>query len=165
MFKKLFGMKGNASCTLNCLIKSNKDGEKAYRAGAEIVKDAEVKQVFLGHAETRARNAADLAAEVRKLGDEPATGGTMLGKILIPLRMAWIKMMGGETSRLVSAAECGEDCARNSYAKALKEELPIDARKLVEMQLGGIEESHDRIRAMERRSENVGEREVSGRPV
>jgi uncharacterized protein (TIGR02284 family) len=150
MFKKLFGMKGNATCTLNSLIKANNDGAKAYRCAADIVKDDEFKQVFLGHAETRARFAADLSAEVRKMGGEPATGGTLLGRIVIPLRMMWARMMGDETKRMISCAESAEDCAKNKYHQALKEELPEDAKRVLHMQAQGIEEAHDRIRNLEK---------------
>lgn len=155
MLKKLFG--ADKSSGLNCLVKANKDGENAYRRAAELVSDDSVKETFLRHAQQRAGYAAELAAHSRALGAAPPGGGSLLAKVLLPLKMAWIRMVGADTARIVSWAEAGEDCAMKAYDRALKSsDLRGAARDAVERQMSGIRESHATMRRLEQKLAETG---------
>jgi hypothetical protein len=45
-------------------------------------------------------------------------------------------------------AECerGEDTAKHAYEAALKQDLPMDVRTIIERQYQGVKENHDRVR-------------------
>ena len=149
MLKSLLGKKTDGTCVMNSLIQKNIDGERAYREAAELVTDNTVRDTFLMHAEQRAGYAAELATLVRSLGGEPARGSTSLAKVMIPLKMAWLKVTGAGTDRLVASAESGEDCAKNAYAKALEQDsLKGESRLVVERQMSGIQQSHARMKAL-----------------
>ena len=51
---------------------------------------------------------------------------------------------------VIAAAETGEDVAKESYEKALREALPANVRELVQRQYAGIKEAHDRGRFLKR---------------
>ena len=149
MLKSLLGKKTDGTCVMNALIKKNNDSEHAYRQAAELVQDNTVRDTFLLHADQRAGYSAELATLIRSLGGEPARGITSLAKVLIPLKMAWLKATGAGTDRLVASAESGEDCAKNDYAKALEEEgLKGESRLVVERQMNGIQQSHRRMKQL-----------------
>jgi uncharacterized protein (TIGR02284 family) len=45
-------------------------------------------------------------------------------------------------------AECerGEDAAKYAYEAALKQDLPMDVRTIIERQYQGVQANHDRVR-------------------
>jgi uncharacterized protein (TIGR02284 family) len=150
MLKNILG--ADKSNGLNCLIKANRDGAHAYRVAAEMLKDQDVKDTFLRHAEVRSGFANELSAQVERMGLEPPSGGSLMAKLMLPLKLAWIRMMGADTGRIVAAAEGAEDCAMKAYDTALKaEELKGDARELVKHQRAGIRDMHNAMRLLELR--------------
>src|SRR5437762_12516184 len=67
--------------TLNDLIETCRDGEKGFRTAAENVKSADLKTLFTGISQERAKCVADLQNEVRRLGGDPDQSGSMAGAI------------------------------------------------------------------------------------
>jgi uncharacterized protein (TIGR02284 family) len=134
--------------TLNKLLETTKDGESGFRACAEGVTSPSLKTVF----ETAARRcdggAAELQAEIRKLGGEPAASGTIAGS----LHRAWTNVKSSITGKDEHAvlAECerGEDVAKRAYEAALAEDLPPNVKAIVQRQYQGVKENHDRIRGL-----------------
>jgi uncharacterized protein (TIGR02284 family) len=134
--------------TLNNLLQTTKDGECGFRTCAEAVTNPSLKTVF----ETAARrcdgSAAELQAEIRRLGGEPAASGTVGGS----LHRAWTNIKSSITGKDEHAvlAECerGEDVAISAYEAALKEDLPPNVKTIVQRQYLGGKENHDRIRGL-----------------
>jgi uncharacterized protein (TIGR02284 family) len=96
------------------------------------------------------RGAAELRAEVRRLGGDPEKRGSVAGA----LHRGWINIKnlvtGGDDAAIIAEAERGEDSAKRAYEDALKEPLPAGARELIEQQAAIVREAHDQVRALER---------------
>jgi hypothetical protein len=64
---------------LNDLLENSHDGEYGFRACAEEVDSAQLKQVFQSHASQCASAASELAGLIRQLGGKPDEGGSVSG--------------------------------------------------------------------------------------
>jgi uncharacterized protein (TIGR02284 family) len=82
----------------------------------------------------------------RRLGGHPAQGGSVSGSV----HRAWTNIKSTITGMNEHAvlAECerGEDTAKHAYEAALKQDLPMDVRTIIERQYQGVKENHDRVR-------------------
>ena len=133
---------------LNDLLESARDGEYGFRTCAEQTDSGELKDIFLRHSRECAAAALELEHEVRRLGGEPASGGTVAGA----LHRGWVSVKAALSTQDDKAvlAECerGEDAAVARYRKALQAALPFDVRALVERQRQGAQRHHDEVRAL-----------------
>ena len=135
--------------TLNGLIETCKDGEQGFRQAAEAIDRQDVKSLFLDYSQERARFAAELQAEVRRLGGDPEHGGSMSGA----LHRGWINLKSAVTGKsahpVISAAETGEDSAVKEYEDALRNaDLPAELRSLIERQYRRVSSVHDQVRRL-----------------
>ncbi|RZJ08246.1 MAG: PA2169 family four-helix-bundle protein [Rubrivivax sp.] len=132
--------------TLNDLIETSKDGEYGFRTSAEYLKDTSLKQSFLARAEECRQAAADLQAQVVRLGGDAEDSGSAAGA----LHRGWVAVKGtlaGYTDKaILEETERGEDTALASYRKALDQSLPPDVRVLVERQFEGVKRNHLQVR-------------------
>lgn len=135
---------------LNGLVETCKDGEKGFRTAAEGITNGELATLFLNYAEQRASFAAELQAEVRRLGGDPETGGTAMGAV----HRGWIDIKsavaGKDEGAVITEAERGEDHAVHEYREALEKNLPTNVQTVVENQYIHVRDAHDHIRALER---------------
>jgi len=138
-------MATEAVSTLNNLIETLKDGKNGFESAAQDVKDSRVKTVFLECAQERARLAGELQAEVRRLGGDPETSGSVSAAV----HRGWINLknaLGGGEKAINEEAERGEDVAVKSFEKALKENLPADVAGVVRRQYDQVKRAHDTVR-------------------
>ena len=142
--------------TLNDLLEISRDGEQGFRTCAEGVRSPNLKALFEAAARRCAEGAAELEAEIRGLGGEPAKGGSISGS----MHRAWTNIKSAITGMNEHAvlAECerGEDAAKRAYEAALAEDLPPNVKAIVQRQYQGVKENHDRIRGL---------RNQAGRPA
>ena len=138
--------------TLNNLIETCKDGQNGFQAAADGVKNSELKTLFHTYAQQRAQFAAELQAEVRRLGGDPE----QTGSVAASLHRGWINIKatvtGEDESAIISECERGEDSAVRNYKDALDSKLPADVGAVVERQYTEVKDAHDRIRALEKAS-------------
>lgn len=138
--------------TLYNLIVTLKDDENGLRTAAERVNNSELKTLFYTYSQQRAQFAAKLQDEVRQLGGDPETTGS----VAATLHRGWMTIKSGQhgkdDSAIISECERGEDSALRNYQDALNAKLPANIRSVVELQFTQIKEAHDRIRALERDS-------------
>lgn len=136
--------------TLNDLIETCKDGEEGFRTCAEDIKRTDLKPMFERAAMRCAEAARELQAEVTRLGGTPERKSSLAGSA----HRRWVDIKSAITGKDDKAvlAECerGEDVAKMSYQKALKKDLPMDIRAIVERQYQGVLQHHDEVRALER---------------
>ena len=134
--------------TLNKLIETCKDGEYGFRTSAEHVKSEQLRSVFLERAESCRKGAAELQAEVARLGGKPEDDSSTTGT----LHRGWVNVKGMLTGNSDQAAldECerGEDAALERYRDAIKKDLPSDVAVIVERQYEGVKRNHDQIRSL-----------------
>lgn len=134
--------------TLNDLLESCRDGEYGFNTSAEYTKSTDLKTVLLRHAGECREAGLELQALIRQLGGEPDEGGSMSGA----LHRGWVSVRGtlSTYNDLAMLEECerGEDAAVARYRKALKENLPLAIRSVVERQAQGAQRNHDQIKAI-----------------
>lgn len=133
---------------LNDLLENSRDGEYGFRTCAEEVKSASLKQLFTDRAASCGQAASELAQLILAYGGKPAEGGSASGAV----HRGWVHVKGmvGANSELSMLEECerGEDAAVARYRKALKQNLPVDVRAVVERQAEGAQRNHDQIKLL-----------------
>jgi uncharacterized protein (TIGR02284 family) len=136
--------------TLNDLIETCKDGQQGYTDAAENVKSGEYKTLFHTYAQQRAQLAAELQAEVQRLGGDPEHSGSTAAA----LHRRWIDVKslvtGHDDAAIINECERGEDVAVEAYEKGLKESLPVNIKEIVTRQFGQVKAAHDRIRDLKK---------------
>jgi uncharacterized protein (TIGR02284 family) len=144
--------KDNVISTLNGLIETCRDGQNGFQTAAEGVTNSELKTLFHGYAQQRARFVGELQTEVRRLGGDPEN----MGSVAATLHRGWINIKsavtGKDESAIIAECERGEDSAVSTYRDALDEDLPANIRTILDRQYADIKQAHDRIRALERAS-------------
>ena len=133
---------------LNELMETSRDGEKGFNKSAEEVDDPQLKSVFLRQGRHCGEAAQELAEQIRKMGGEVESGGSVSGAI----HRGWVDMKaaltGHDTAAILAETEKGEDYAKKVYKEALEEDLPADLRGLIERQYRGAIANHDEVRAL-----------------
>lgn len=134
--------------TLNNLIETCRDGEYGFYASAEHASASNLKALFLERAQQCSDAAAELRAQVLRLGGKPEDGGTAGGA----LHRGWVAVRGTLSGyndhAILDECERGEDSALGAYRKALKQTLPAALRSLVQRQMEGAQRNHDQIKAL-----------------
>lgn len=138
-----------ALSTLNRLMEICRDSEQGYRAAAEGLRNEPLRMLFLEYSQQRARLVSELQEEARRLGAVVAGG-----QVPAPAEKrvgAHIKPAAGEDeASVISECERGDDAAVRTYEEALEQEnLPPEARSLIEKQYTQIKVAHDQVRQME----------------
>jgi uncharacterized protein (TIGR02284 family) len=136
--------------TLNNLIETCRDGQNGFQTAAEGAGSGELKELFYGYSQQRARFVGELQDEVRRFGGDPENAGSVTAS----LHRGWIDIKAAVTGRDDNAvvAECvrGEDSAVSNYRAALEMDLPGNVRQLVERQFTEVKQAHDRLRRLQR---------------
>ena len=92
----------------------------------------------------------ELTSLVSQIGEEPAKGTTVRGKIY----RAWMDVKatfsGHDRKAILASCEFGEDAAQRAYDAALSSdaEIPANIRQVIMDQKTNLDNSHDKIRAM-----------------
>ncbi len=130
---------------LNTLIVTCKDGEKGYLAAREHVRAGDLKEQLDAYARQRAQFAAELQAEVHRLGDTAVKRGSWTGL----LHRGWMGVKSAvrppEARRVLDECLRGEDAALKCYAAAVEEPLPPELKALIVKQFAMIQEAHDHL--------------------
>lgn len=141
--------------TLNDLIETCKDGELGFRDCAENIRSTGVQEILLAAAERCREAAHELQREVQMLGGKAETSGSLSGSA----HRRWVDIkgaiMGKDEASVLAECERGEDVAKESYQRALEQDLPANIRTLVERQYRGVLQNHDRVRALERAAQST----------
>lgn len=142
----------NVISTLNGLIETCRDGQNGFQTAAEGVTRSELKTLFHGYSQQRARFVGELQDEVRRLGGDPEN----MGSVAATLHRGWINIKsavgGTDDGAVISECERGEDAAVAAYRDALDQDLPANIRSIVERQFADVKQTHDNIRSLERAS-------------
>jgi uncharacterized protein (TIGR02284 family) len=136
--------------TLNDLIETSKDGANGFREAAEAVTHADAKALFTSRVPIIEQAAAELQAEVRRLGGDPESTGSVAAAV----HRRWIDLKAAVTGKdeaaIITECERGEELAAKNYEDALKTDLPADVRAVVERQYRGTVSNLEKVRALGR---------------
>ena len=132
--------------TLNNLLEICRDGEFGFTESAEHTKTQQFKTAFLQRADDCRSAAVELQQLISEMGGEPDEGGTVSGA----MHRGWIAVKGSLSGYsdmdMLEECERAEDVALAQYRKALKQNLPMQAKAVVERQAQGTQKNHDQIR-------------------
>ena len=132
---------------LNSLINNLLDSQKGFADIGEHLKDETLKRYFLAESLKRASFRGDLEEVLHQNGvHDIKESGTAAGAI----HRVWGDLkakLGGGDHALLDTAEQGEDRAKQAYADALKQDLPLPVRQLVAEQQAHVLTSHDYVRS------------------
>jgi len=131
------------------LIQICRDGEEAYREGAEQAKAFELKRLLTQISVDRAKFAAELEREGARWGRNVVERtGTAGGAV----RRGWTDLkvdLGGGDDAILSAVESSDEFARKRYDEAIKDkETPDELVGILRNQAQAIVGTLDRIRAL-----------------
>lgn len=145
----------DAISTLNNLIETCRDGQNGFQTAAEGVENSEYKRLFEQYAQQRAQFVGELQGEVRSLGGDPET----MGSVAAALHRGWINIKsvvtGKDEHSILEECERGEDSAVRNYQDALGQPLPADAQALVRRQYQAVQEAHNRVRSLRDRTQTA----------
>lgn len=130
---------------LNDLIATSEDGKKGFAEAASDATNPELKEILQRRAVECADAATELQSIVQSIGGSPETTGTVAGAA----HRGWVKVKSAVTDSNVAVleeVERGEDHAKAAYNKALKGDLPMPIRSVLERQAQGTLRNHDLIR-------------------
>ena len=134
--------------TLNDLIETSKDGEAGFQTCADNVKNPTLKAFFLQKSERCREGAMQLQQIVREMGGDPDRGTSFSGD----MHRFWVNIRGTisgmDDHAILDECERGEDAAKASYEKALRQDLPGDVRLVVERQYREVKSNHDRVKEL-----------------
>ena len=136
--------------TLNGLIETSKDGANGFREAAGAVTRPDAKALFTSRVPAIEGAVAELQVEVRRLGGDPETTGSLAAAV----HRGWIDLKAAVTGKdeaaVITECERGEELAVTRYEDALKGDLPAEVRAVVERQYRGTVANLEKVRALGR---------------
>lgn len=133
---------------LNGLIEISRDGAEGFKTCADDTDDPELKMYFRNRAQSCEDAVRELSAEIRRYGGNPDTSGSTaatLHRVWLDLKTA---MTTNDNLAVLEECERGEAAAVIAYDNALREEMPLDLRALLDLQYEGVKRNHDRVRQL-----------------
>jgi uncharacterized protein (TIGR02284 family) len=127
--------------TLNALIETCRDGALGFRLAADHVSSRDLKEFFGDAARQRERFAAELLPYAQRLGGGQDGQGTALGTVHRGWMMFKDAMTKYDEDAIMVEAVRGENVAANTYAEAVMNVLPPDARPIIDKQYEQIRNS------------------------
>lgn len=138
----------DAISTLNDLIETCKDGANGFRSAAEAVTHPDAKALFLSRIPIIERSSTELQAEVRRLGGDPESTGTVAAAV----HRGWMNLKaavsGKDEAAILTECERGEELAVKNYEDALKADLPAQTRTIIAEQHRGTVANLAKVRAL-----------------
>jgi uncharacterized protein (TIGR02284 family) len=129
---------------LNRLIAICRDDEGLYRSAGEKLADLQSQALFMDIADKRSLSAAALADLVVTRGAEPVRRGPLTVDRR-PYVAAQPVAISGDRAALVDQLRRAEERAIDEFSKALAQDLPMDARAVVDQHYQAIRRAYGRL--------------------
>lgn len=136
---------------LNSLITINNDRIEGYETAAKETDEQDLKTLFAQFSATSLKCKTELTNEVIKLGGTPAEGTMVSGKFFRVWMDVKAALTGKDRKAILNSCEYGEDIAKNTYEKALKndaENLSAEQQAMIKAQHLLIVADHDHVKSM-----------------
>lgn len=136
---------------LNKLITINNDRIEGYETASAETEEQDLKIMFSQFTSTSQKCNQELTNEVNRLGGEVAQGTMTSGKFFRVWMDVKAALSGKERKAILESCEFGEDVAKGTYEKVLKndlEELTEEQQTMVRNQHSFIKADHDKVKTM-----------------
>jgi uncharacterized protein (TIGR02284 family) len=132
--------------TLNTLIATTIDSITGYEDSAQNIHNERFAQIFRERANERQQVVEELRSEVRRLGGEPESDGSFLGKTHQRFEDLKAAVTGQDEQAIINEVERGEDYLKNKFETALDDgTLSGESRAVVERAYQSVRSGHDQI--------------------
>lgn len=139
---------GDVFSDMNELLEACRDGEYGFRECAGYSKADNLTELLNRYADETQANVAELQTLVRQMGGRAQESSSVVGA----LHRGWVSVRGTLTGYSADSmlAECerGQHALLSAYNKALEQNLPADVMEVVERQVEGVQQNHDRIKEL-----------------
>lgn len=129
---------------LNELIEITRDGQRFYQHALHEVKDARLQQLFESMARAKTEVIAALSSTVAANHEEPAAGGTLLGKLRQVYADTRASLSHDEGATYVAQLEEAEDRILHAFEDALHDGIP-ETQALLRAELPKVRACHDQM--------------------
>jgi uncharacterized protein (TIGR02284 family) len=138
---------GTIESTLKDLIERLRDAQEGFKELGHRLQNDRVKRFFLEETQRRAEYAAELENELHRMGVHDVKVGTShSGKARLLWGEVQASLAGGQKA-LLSTAERSDDITHKAYVDALKENLPLPLREMLDRQHAHIQRALDQVKA------------------
>ena len=136
---------------LNTLITINNDRIEGYETASKETEEQDLKTMFAQFASTSQKCKHELTNEVSRLDGTSAEGTMTAGK----LHRVWMDvkaaLTGKDREAILKSCEFGEDVAKDTYEKALENEienLNLEQQTMIKAQHALLKVDHDKVKSM-----------------
>ena len=136
---------------LNTLITINNDRIEGYETAAKETEEQDLKALFAKFSSTSQKCKNELKNEVIKLGGTPAEGTMTSGKFFRVWMDVKAALTGKDRKAILNSCEYGEDMAKDTYKKALEndlESLNAEQQAMIKEQYTLLVADHDKVKMM-----------------
>ena len=136
---------------LNTLIQINNDRIEGYETASKETKEHDLQSFFDDLAETSYNCRKELSAAVIGLGGTPTEGTKVSGKFFRVWMDVKAAITGKDRKAILNSCEYGEDMAKETYEKALKDNadyLTTDQQAMIKAQYVSLKTDHDKVKSM-----------------
>lgn len=136
---------------LNTLITINNDRIEGYETASKETDEQDLISLFGQFITTSERCKQALKLEVNRLGGTPSEGTMISGKFFRVWMDVKTALTGKDRKAILNSCEYGEDMAKNTYEKALEddlEHLSAEQQAMIQAQYTLIKADHDKVKHM-----------------
>ena len=136
---------------LNTLITINNDRIEGYETASKETEEQDLKTLFAQFSSTSQKCKQELNTEVSKLGGTPAEGTLATGKFFRVWMDVKAAITGKDRKAILNSCEFGEDVAKDTYNKALEndlENLNAEQQIMIKAQQTLLKADHDKVKSM-----------------
>jgi uncharacterized protein (TIGR02284 family) len=140
--------------TLETLTTTLIDSVNGFEEAAKDTENPRFEQLFNQYAQERRQAVETLQSEIRRLGGDPPTDGSIMGKT----HQTWLDLKAAVGARndeqVIKSVENGEDYLKEKFETALNSgDLTGEARQAVERAYQSVRSGHDRMSALKHQVE------------
>lgn len=136
---------------LNTLITINNDRIEGYETASKETEEHDLKTLFAQFSATSQKCKRELANEVSALGGTAAEGTKTSGKFFRVWMDVKAALTGKDREAILNSCEYGEDVAKDTYKKALEndlENLNAEQQTMIRAQHALLKADHDKVKSM-----------------
>lgn len=136
---------------LNKLVTINNDRIEGYQTAYDETEEQDLKTLFAGFIRTSHKCKNELEGEVIRLSGKVAEGTMVSGKFFRVWMDVKAALTGKDRKVILDSCEYGEDMAKGTYEKVLKDDLEAlspEQQNMIRTQHSWIKADHDQVKSL-----------------